>query len=436
MTLVGELSLWIALLMAAWATTVSFAGGAMHRADLGASGRRAIYVAAASLLLANAGVIAALLSRDFSFAYVARHTSLALPRAYVVSALWSGTAGTLLVGALAFAALGSGAVIVWAGRSLRASSYLAGTIGVLLLMALLVLCFARDPYERLGWLAGDGLGLDPMLRHAEMVLARPAALIGVAAVGVGAGVLIGARASGAHRDRLAGLARAWFLPAWTLLTVGLALQMRGWYAYSPAGGVWQWTPFATTGLVLWVLAGVVLHLCGARAPRRRWRVGEYLSHLGAAVVVVALGALAWSNSRPLQLRTGQESRISDPLGQEWRFVSQGVSRYGTADHDVTAVALEGWRGGAPLGLIVSQRLDYRTAQGGSMPVSEPALRPGLLMDLRVAVDSTNGDLAFVQVTFAPLAGALWLGAALVVLGGLAAMLPVAAPRAATPGGAS
>ena len=33
MILVGELALWIALLMAAWATTVSFAGGALRRDD-------------------------------------------------------------------------------------------------------------------------------------------------------------------------------------------------------------------------------------------------------------------------------------------------------------------------------------------------------------------------------------------------------------------
>ena len=36
--LIGELSLWVALLMAAWSTTVSFAGGAMRRDDLIDSG--------------------------------------------------------------------------------------------------------------------------------------------------------------------------------------------------------------------------------------------------------------------------------------------------------------------------------------------------------------------------------------------------------------
>ncbi len=428
MILVGELCLWIALLMAAWGTTVSFAGGATRRADLGASGRRAVYVAAAALLLANAGVIAALLSRDFSFAYVARHTSLDLPRAYVVSALWSGTAGSLLVAGFALAALGSGAVLTWARRNGQASAWVAGTIGALLLMLMLVLCFWRSPYERLGWLAGDGLGLDPILRHPAMVLPRLAELIGVAAVAVGAAAAVGARMSHAASPS----PRPWLLPAWTLLSFGLALQMYGWYAYAPAGGVWRWTPFAVVALLLWLLTGAILHV--GRGPRDRWRVGEHLSHVGAVVVLVALAAGAFSTSRQLQLRTGQESRVAGPLGREWRFLSQGVSRYGTADHGVTAVALESWHGGTPLGLIVSRQLTYQTVQGGGTPVSEPALRAMPLVDLRIAVDSTDGDLAFVHVTLVPLAGVLWVGAALLILGAIAAMLPVAAPRAAAAGG--
>ncbi len=440
MTLIGELCLWIALLMAAWGTTVSVAGGVMRRADLGASGRRAVYVGAAALLCANAGLVAALLSRDFSFAYVARHTSLDLSRPYLVSALWSGTAGSLLVLAFALAALGSVAVFTDARRHPAVRAWVAAAIGAMLLALLLVLCFVRNPYARLGWLAGDGLGLDPMLRHAEMVLPRLAELIGLAAAGAGAAVIFGARASRDARIPVSVLARPWLLPAWTLLSLGLALEMRGWYAYSPDGGLWQWTPLATTGLAVWLVAGAVLHWRGGQPLRTHRRVGEHLSHVGAAIGALALAAGVLAVSSQLQLRTGQESGLADPLGRQWRFTSQGVSRYGTADHDVTAVAFETRRGGEPQGLIVSQRWTYQTAQGGGggggggPSVSQPALRAGALVDLRVAVDSTSGDLAYVRVTFVPLTGALWFGAALLVLGGLVAMLPIAAPPRAGPGG--
>src|SRR5262249_60931970 len=82
--LIVELTLWVALLMAAWATTVSFAGGALQRTDLIASGRRAIYATFVLVLLASAGLWTALLTRDFSLAYVAGHISANMPNVHVV----------------------------------------------------------------------------------------------------------------------------------------------------------------------------------------------------------------------------------------------------------------------------------------------------------------------------------------------------------------
>ena len=66
MILIGELSLWVALLMAAWSTTVSFAGGALKRDDLVNSGVRGLYATFAMVVLASVGLWTALLSRDFS----------------------------------------------------------------------------------------------------------------------------------------------------------------------------------------------------------------------------------------------------------------------------------------------------------------------------------------------------------------------------------
>ena len=53
MILIGELSLWVALLMAAWAGVTSFAGGALRRDDLVNSGRRGLYVTCAMVILAS-----------------------------------------------------------------------------------------------------------------------------------------------------------------------------------------------------------------------------------------------------------------------------------------------------------------------------------------------------------------------------------------------
>ena len=61
MILVGELSLWIALLLATWCATVSIAGGVGGRSDLIRSGERAAYATFAFTALASAGLWTALL---------------------------------------------------------------------------------------------------------------------------------------------------------------------------------------------------------------------------------------------------------------------------------------------------------------------------------------------------------------------------------------
>lgn len=80
MILVGELSLWIALLMCAWSVTLSFAGGVTRRPELVASGERGLYAGVGFVVLASAGLWTALLTSDFSLRYVASFTSANLRR--------------------------------------------------------------------------------------------------------------------------------------------------------------------------------------------------------------------------------------------------------------------------------------------------------------------------------------------------------------------
>ncbi|HMA24160.1 MAG TPA: hypothetical protein VKP00_09195, partial [Gemmatimonadaceae bacterium] len=99
-TLIGELSLWVALLMAVWSMTVSYAGGALRRDDLVNSGVRGLYATFAMVLLASIGLWTALLTKDFSLEYVASHISSNMPSVYIFTAFWSGQAGSMLFWAL------------------------------------------------------------------------------------------------------------------------------------------------------------------------------------------------------------------------------------------------------------------------------------------------------------------------------------------------
>lgn len=421
MVLIGELALWVALLMAGWAAGLSFAGSKMGRADLSASGRRALHVTAAALLVATAGVVAALLTRDFSIAYVTRHSSAELRRAYTVTALWSGSAGALLVTALLLALLAAPAVASAARRDRTEAAWTAGTAGTLLAACLLVVGVVHNPYARLGWLPADGSGLDPALRHALAVPARPLVLLGYAVAGVAVAVAAGVAAADTARVRWRAV-RPWALGAWVPLTAGIALQMRGAYLYGAAPGLWRWAPGTVLSAATWIAAGVALHLLGRSEHGSVWRLAERLAYAGAVLAGVALAAGLLATSRTAQLRTGQAVQLHDPLHREWRFVSQGVSQYGAEDHNVIALTLEGGRAGGTDGLVVARQLRYGDAQSDTVVAigAQPAVRPSLLFDTRVVLDSAAIDAAQFRISFVPLASLFWLGAAVLVLAGVVA----------------
>src|SRR5215510_10924270 len=163
MILIGELSLWVALLMAAWSTTVSFAGGTLRRDDLTVSGVRGLYAAFAMVLLASLGLWTALLSRDFSLEYVASHISSTMPSVYVFTAFWSGQAGSMLFWALILSMYGTVAISTSRSRNRDLVPWATGTLSAILLFFIVTTCLKANPFVRLDFLPVDGRGMNPQL---------------------------------------------------------------------------------------------------------------------------------------------------------------------------------------------------------------------------------------------------------------------------------
>src|SRR2546423_15212412 len=67
-----------------------------RRRRLALSACNALLAAFGATAVATAVLVAALLRHDFSFTYVAEHTSAGLPARYRLSALWGGQEGSLL----------------------------------------------------------------------------------------------------------------------------------------------------------------------------------------------------------------------------------------------------------------------------------------------------------------------------------------------------
>ena len=79
---IGQIAIVAAFMLAVYVTVVGFAGGVLNGRDLVVSARWGFYSIVPLLLLATAGLIYAFVNNDFSVAYVAENSNLAMPRIY------------------------------------------------------------------------------------------------------------------------------------------------------------------------------------------------------------------------------------------------------------------------------------------------------------------------------------------------------------------
>ena len=152
----GAGALLAALVMGGFSAVLSFWAGWQQNAAMVQVGRRAFYAAAAMIVLAGAVLEWALLSHDFSLAYVTEHTDLSTPIALVAAGFYGGQEGSLLYWALVLALLGSVSLVASADLGLRLAGYAAGVMAVIVSFFLVVLVLVATPFALLSVVPPDG----------------------------------------------------------------------------------------------------------------------------------------------------------------------------------------------------------------------------------------------------------------------------------------
>src|SRR3954452_18235419 len=89
----GRAALVVCLGLVVYAVVAGGVAAHRRRARLAASARNALGAAFGAALVSSAILLAALVRHDFSFTYVADHTSRKLPTLYTISAFWAGKRG-------------------------------------------------------------------------------------------------------------------------------------------------------------------------------------------------------------------------------------------------------------------------------------------------------------------------------------------------------
>src|SRR5438874_11751047 len=124
----GRAALFVSLGLALYATLAGALAAYTKKRRLADSAGNALLAALGSTAVASAVLLYALVRHDFSFVYVAQHTSTELPTGYSISAFWGGQEGSLLLWLLVLSAYSVAVVLV---NRRRARDLVAWSVPVL-----------------------------------------------------------------------------------------------------------------------------------------------------------------------------------------------------------------------------------------------------------------------------------------------------------------
>ncbi len=199
------------------------------------------------------------LQSDFSVAYVANHSQLALPTVYKVSAVWGAHEGSLLLWILL---MGMWTVAVGRFSHKLPDVFISRVIAVLGLLSfgfLLFTLLTSNPFVRMLPAPLDGADLNPLLQDPGLAIHPPILYTGYVGFSVAFAFAIAAMISGNLDQKWAKWTRPWTTMAWLFLTVGIALG--SWWAYYELGwgGWWFWDPVENASFMPWLVGTALIH---------------------------------------------------------------------------------------------------------------------------------------------------------------------------------
>jgi cytochrome c-type biogenesis protein CcmF len=267
----GRAALVTALLLLAYATVAGTLASWRRRRRLAASAQNALIAAFGAAAAASAVLLTALARHDFSFTYVAQHTSKELPLGYTLTAFWGGQEGSLLLWLLVLC--GYSAVAVLFTRRV-ARDLLAWTVPVLGFVGsffAFMLVFVSSPFATQA-APSDGSGLNPLLQNPYMAIHPPMLYLGYVGLTIPFAFAMGALLSRRTDERWIVATRRWTLAAWMFLGVGQLLGAHWAYLEIGWGGYYAWDPVENAALMPWLASTAYLHSVMIQEKRGMLRV--------------------------------------------------------------------------------------------------------------------------------------------------------------------
>ena len=267
----GRAALIVAFGLALYAALAGGFAAYQGRRRLHESARNALFGAFGATAVAAFVLLKALHDRDFSFTYVAEHSSRKLPFPYSVSAFWGGQEGSLLLWLLVLTGLGSLAVALNRDLIRRLLPWTVPVLGGVASFFALILVFVASPFARQA-APVDGAGLVPSLQNPYMMIHPPLLYLGYVGLTIPFAFAAGALLSGRVDERWIIVTRRWTLLAWTALGIGILLGAKWAYEEVGWGGYYAWDPVENAALMPWLAATAFLHSVMVQEKKNMLRV--------------------------------------------------------------------------------------------------------------------------------------------------------------------
>jgi cytochrome c-type biogenesis protein CcmF len=335
---IGRALLLVGVVGSLFGALASFSAARAKQTSVSADGvarlvPRFAWLSFGAAILAFVAMEWALITRDFSLAYVQKVGSTATPALYNVAAIWSALEGSILLWVLVLAGYVVG-VYHWL-RHKRDDELGLWAMGVMFIVSLFFFLLSFGPANPFA--AGapgvtDGPGPNPLLQNHILVMFHPPMLyLGYVGFTVPFAFALAALITGRVGEGWLLATRRWTLVSWGFLTFGIVLG--GWWSYEVLGwsGVWAWDPVENASLLPWLTGTAYIHSVLVQERRGMLRVWN-LSLLVATFSLTILGTFLTRSGVLNSVHAFSESDIGP-----WLLAFFAVIV-------VVSIALIGWRG--------------------------------------------------------------------------------------------
>lgn len=257
----GHFALVAAWIVCMYGLVIGIVAARSGRASAVRSAQNAVLLTAFFSALTLGSLAYAFVTHQYRYTYVWQHSNTEMPWYYLISSVWGGMDGSMLLWAGFMSFYAASAILQVEAAPERLARWLAPVLSGATGFFLTVVVFFTNPFRLVpaGSMIADGNGLNPLLQNPSMLIHPPMLYAGFTGFVVPCAFCFAALISGSLGDQWILLTRRWTLIAWGFLTTGIILGGNWAYIELGWGGFWAWDPVENASFFPWLTGTAYLH---------------------------------------------------------------------------------------------------------------------------------------------------------------------------------